>query len=304
LDPTRTDPADPANVVDPAGSPGSSPSISASSGQLVLPTPRAARFDLRAVGRTDVGRQRDQNEDAFYVDDQLGMYLVCDGMGGHASGALASELAIRAIVQTAKTGRPAPADGDEMLVVAIKEANRVISQHAQTDTKCHGMGTTVVGLRAEADLLHVCHVGDSRIYLLRAGEFVQLTRDHSLENLYKDKPELQGKLGPAMSNVIVRAIGLEENVEVDHRTMAMENGDVYLLCCDGLTDLVDDWMIKEIMTSGETLDEVADGLIRAANVNGGTDNITVVLVAIFEQTTEPPPPPPRESRFRKTEPGY
>jgi protein phosphatase len=167
------------------------------------------------------------------------------------------------------------------------------------------MGTTAVGLRADEDLLHVCHVGDSRIYLLRGGEFSQLTRDHSLENLYRDKPELQGKLGPAMSNVIVRAIGLEENVEVDHRTIAMENGDVYLLCCDGLTDLVDDWMIKEIMTSGETLDEVADGLIRAANANGGTDNITVVLVAIFEQPTgDPPPPAPRESRFRKTEPGY
>ncbi len=298
-------PSDPA--ADPAASSGSNPSVSVSSSEMRLPPQtRPVRFDLRAVGRTDVGRQRDQNEDAYYVDDQLGLYLVCDGMGGHASGALASELAIRAIVQTAKSGTPAPAPGEEVLVVALKEANRAIYQRAQTDTNCHGMGTTAVGLRAEDDLLHVCHVGDSRVYLLRGGDFVQLTRDHSLENLYKDKPELQGKLGPAMSNVIVRAIGLEENVEVDHRTMAMENGDVYLLCCDGLTDLVDDWMIKEIMTSGETLDEVADGLVRAANANGGTDNITVVLVAIFE-SQQPEPPrvtPPRDSRFRKTEPGY
>jgi len=266
--------------------------------------PRPARFDLRAVGRTDVGRQRDQNEDAFYIDDQLGVYLVCDGMGGHASGALASELAIRTVVQVLKTGDPPLPEGEEPLAASLKAANQAIFSRAQVDTNCHGMGTTAVGLRAEDDLLHVCHCGDSRVYLLRQNEFSQLTRDHSLENLYKDKPELQGKLGPAMSNVIVRAIGLEESTEVDHRVMSMEHGDVYLLCCDGLTDLVEDWMIKEIMTSGETLDQVADGLVRAANANGGTDNITVVLVAIFQQAAQPDPPRRADQKFRKTEPGY
>jgi protein phosphatase len=280
----------------------SSPNATA---DVVAKSARPTRFDLRAVGRTDVGRQRDQNEDAFYIDDQMGLYLVCDGMGGHASGAIASELAIRTIVSTLKTGDPPVPEGEEPLACALKSANDAIYKRAQVDTDCHGMGTTAVGLRAEDDLLHVCHCGDSRVYVLRQNEFSQLTRDHSLENLYKDKPELQGKLGPAMSNVIVRAIGLEENIEVDHRVMAMEHGDVYLLACDGLTDLVEDWMIKEIMTSGETLDEVADGLIRAANANGGTDNITVVLIATFEQPTDDQEPPPRSERnFRKTEPGY
>jgi serine/threonine protein phosphatase PrpC len=239
------------------------------------------RFALRGVGRTDPGLQRVQNEDAFFSDDDLGLYLVCDGMGGHASGAIASDLAIRTIVQAMKTGEPAPPPGEQPLQTAIKAANQAIFQRARVDESCHGMGTTAVGLLAVDDLLHVAHCGDSRVYLLRAGQLTQLTRDHSLENLYRDKPELEGQLGPAMSNVIVRAVGLDENVEVDHRVMAMEHGDVYLLCCDGLTDLVEDWMIREIMTSGETLDAVADNLVRAANANGGSDNITVVLVAVF-----------------------
>lgn len=243
--------------------------------------PEPMRFHLRGIGRTHPGMQRTQNEDAFYSDDDVGLYLVCDGMGGHASGAIASELAIQTVVQALKTGEPAPPEGEQPIVSALKAANRAIYQRAQSDASCHGMGTTAVGLMAEDDLLHIAHCGDSRVYLLREGNLSQLTRDHSLENLYRDKPELEGQLGPAMSNVIVRAIGLEEEIEVDHRVLAMEHGDVYLLCCDGLTDLVDDWMVREIMTSGETLDAVADNLVRAANSNGGSDNITVVLVAIF-----------------------
>jgi protein phosphatase len=119
--------------------------------------------------------------------------------------------------------------------------------------------------------------------LLRNGKLQQITKDHSLENLYKDKPELAGKLGPAHSNVIVRAVGLEADVEVDHRIMAMEHGDHYLLCCDGLTDLVEDWMIQEIMTAGESQEVVVDNLIRAANANGGHDNITIIVLSLMAE---------------------
>ena len=241
---------------------------------------RAGRFATRAVGRTDVGRQRTANEDAMLVDDQLGLYLVCDGMGGHASGQVASELAVRTVAQALKSEEHL-ADGEaHPLVAALKAANRAVHERSQVDPACHNMGTTAVAVRVEDDLLHVCHCGDSRLYVLRDGKLNQLTRDHSLVNLYKDKPELEGQMGPAASNVIVRAIGLEENVEIDHRVVAIEDGDVYLLCCDGLTDLVEDWMIREIMTSGDSLEVMSESLIRAANVNGGTDNITVVLVAI------------------------
>lgn len=240
-------------------------------------------FAIRAVGRTHPGLCREVNEDSMFLDDQLGLYLVMDGMGGHASGQIASDLAVRTVVQSMKIGEPAVPPGEEPLSAWLKAANSAILERAQAEESCRGMGTTAVGIRAENDILHICHCGDSRAYLLRHGELTQLTRDHSLENLYKDKPELAGQLGPAASNVIVRAIGLEAQVEIDHRVMAMEHGDVYLLCCDGLTDLVADWMVKEIMTSGETLDEVADNLVRAANANGGTDNITVLLLAIFAQ---------------------
>jgi protein phosphatase len=209
------------------------------------------------------------------------VYLVCDGMGGHASGQVASDIAIRTIVHSMKTGEPAPAAGADPMVGAMKAANAAVFQRAQVDAACHCMGTTAVGLRHDDGVVHVCHCGDSRVYLLRQGQFHQLTRDHSLRNLYEDRPDLIGKLGPATSNVIIRAIGLDAAVEIEHRTVAVEHGDIYLLCCDGLSDLVDDWMIREIMTSGESLEAIADNLIRAANNTGGSDNITVVLVQAF-----------------------
>ncbi|ACY16124.1 PP2C family protein-serine/threonine phosphatase [Haliangium ochraceum] len=245
--------------------------------------PVAERFGLRSVGRTDVGIQRTQNEDAFYVDDALGLYLVCDGMGGHASGQVASDLAVRTVVHAMKTGDPPALPGFDPLLSAMHAANAAVFQRSQLDANCRGMGTTAVGMRTEDDLLHICHCGDSRVYLLRRGQFTQLTRDHSLANLYQERPDLAGQLGPATSNVIIRAIGLDANVEIDHRTVAVEDGDVYLLCCDGLTDLVDDWMIREIMTSGDSMEVVADNLVRSANANGGTDNITVVVVSVFDE---------------------
>ena len=242
------------------------------------------RFLLRAVGRTDVGAQRTQNEDAMYYDDFLGIYVVCDGMGGHASGQVASDVAIRTMVQSLKTGEPSYPDV-EPLVVAMKAANAAVYQRALMDPACHGMGTTAVGLRFENDTVHICHCGDSRAYLLRQHQLFPITRDHSLRNLYADRPELVGTMGPATSNVIIRAVGLDANVEIEHHRLPPEPGDLYLLCCDGLNDLVEDWMIREIMTSGDSLEVVADNLIRAANNNGGTDNITVILIHVSADPT-------------------
>lgn len=239
------------------------------------------KFLLRAVGRTDVGAQRTQNEDAMYYDDFLGVYVVCDGMGGHASGQVASDIAIRTIVHSLKTGDPLPAPGQDALVAAMKAANAAVFQRSLSDPTCHGMGTTAVGLRFEENLVHICHCGDSRAYLLRQGVLQQITRDHSLRNLYQDRPDLVGTLGPATSNVIIRAVGLDASVEIEHNAMPPEHNDIFMLCCDGLSDLVDDWMLREIMTSGDALEVVAENLIRAANNNGGTDNITVVLAQAF-----------------------
>ncbi len=248
-------------------------------------------FVMRGVGLTDVGVQRTQNEDAMYFDDFLGMYLVCDGMGGHASGQVASDLAIRTIVHAMKTNDPRPAPMQDPLVAAMKAANSAVFQRAQVDPTCHGMGTTAVGMRVEGNTAHVAHCGDSRGYLLRHGQLHPITRDHSLRNLYQDRPDLVGQLGPATSNVIIRAVGLDAAVEIEHNAVQIEHGDIYLMCCDGLSDLVEDWMIREIMTAGDTLESTAENLVRAANNNGGTDNITVVLCQAFFDTVWAVPQP-------------
>jgi protein phosphatase len=234
------------------------------------------RFRLEHVGRTDVGLQRSQNEDSILLEPEHRAFVICDGMGGHASGAVASQVAVETISDMLR--RTPAVDGQEPMVAAILAANQAVFTRAQADPQCHGMGTTVVGVRFAEELVHVCHIGDSRIYLLRDGMLQQLTRDHSLVNLYADHPEMIGKLGPAHSNIIVRAVGLHAEVEVEHNVIEMEPGDVYLLCSDGLVDMADDWMVREMLTSGDDLATTADNLIRAANAHGGADNVSVILV--------------------------
>lgn len=235
-------------------------------------------FLLSSVGITDVGVQRTQNEDALYFDDFLGVYVVCDGMGGHASGQIASDVAIRAIVHALKADDPPAPPGAEPLAHAIRAANLAVLARAMADESCHGMGTTAVGIRFDGEMLHVCHCGDSRAYLWRQGQLQLMTRDHSLRNLYEDRPDLEGTMGPATSNVIIRAVGLDAFVDIEHQVWEPQHDDVFLLCCDGLTDLVDDATIASILRGAATLDEAATVLVQTANRNGGSDNITVILV--------------------------
>jgi serine/threonine protein phosphatase PrpC len=206
---------------------------------------------------------------------------VCDGMGGHVGGQVASQLAVATLAEVIRGNNPPPgADEPDRLVTAIRCANVAVFTKARAEPSLHNMGTTVVAVRQEDDLLHICHVGDSRIYRLRAGQLEQVTRDHSLINLYAENPELATRFGPPNSNVIVRAVGLRENVDVDHRVIAMEPGDLYLLCCDGLTDMVDDWVLKEILVDRAkgSLDDTCETLIKAALANGGVDNTTAILL--------------------------
>ena len=243
-------------------------------------------FRLDSAGVTDPGTQRSQNEDSILLMPEMGIFVICDGMGGHASGAVASQLAVATIQECLVTGNPAVPPGEDPLVIAIIAANQKIFAAAQLDPAHHQMGTTVVAVRQDADILHLCHVGDSRVYMLRNGDLSQVTRDHSLVNLYADKPELIGKYGAAHSNIIVRAVGLHEYVEVEHRVLAMEPGDTFMLCSDGLVDMVDDWMVREMMTSGEDLGTTAANLIRAANAHGGADNVSVILLRASEVSAE------------------
>jgi protein phosphatase len=240
---------------------------------------------IESAGKTDVGLVREKNEDSMLLEPTLGLFVVCDGMGGHVGGQIASQLAVATINEVVRTGNPRP-DGDEpdQLVTSIRCANDAVFNKAKAEPALHNMGTTVAAIRQEADLLHLCHVGDSRIYRLRQGTLEQVTRDHSLINLYEENPELASRFGPPNSNVIVRAVGLREHVDVDHKIVAMEIGDMYLLCCDGLTDMVDDWILKEMLSDGAQggLDECCEALVRAALSNGGVDNTTVIVLRIAE----------------------
>jgi protein phosphatase len=238
---------------------------------------------VESAGKTDVGLVREKNEDSMLIEPSLGLYVVCDGMGGHVGGQVASQLAVATIAETMLNPTLLPHEPDA-LVAAIRAANEAVYAKARADASLHNMGTTVVASRVDNDLLHLCHVGDSRIYRLRQGHLEQVTRDHSLINLYEDNPELAARFGPPNSNVIVRAVGLRDSVEIDHRVIALESGDMYLLCCDGLTDMVDDWMMKEMLSDGAngSLEECCDALVRAALSNGGVDNTTVIVLRIHD----------------------
>jgi protein phosphatase len=239
---------------------------------------------LESAGKTDVGLVREKNEDSMLLEPAYGLYVVCDGMGGHVGGQVASQLAVATISEVVRTKNPTPSPDEDLLVTSIRCANEAVYSRARAEPALHNMGTTVVALRGEGNYMHVCHVGDSRIYRMRQGNFEQITRDHSLVNLYEENPELAIRFGPPNSNVIVRAVGLRDTVEVDHRKISLEPGDVFLLCCDGLTDMVDDWMLKEMLLDGAggSLDECCDTMVRAALSNGGVDNTTVVLVRVSE----------------------
>lgn len=251
----------------------------------------AIRFE--AAGATDVGRQRKVNEDAFRLVDADDLWILADGMGGHASGQVASNMAVDVIddflTRWCKEGdfewpfeiMESRSFDENALVNAVRVANVRLYNRAQIDSECEGMGTTIVVMKhSDEHGLIVAHVGDSRCYRLRGQDFTQLTEDHSLVNhlmrfFHLSREQAMARAG---SNVIVRAVGLEDDVEPDLNVDQPRPGDIYLSCSDGLSDLVEDWIIQNILQGNESLQEAADALVRAANQAGGTDNITVVLL--------------------------
>lgn len=224
--------------------------------------------------RTDTGRQRRANEDSFFARSPL--FAVADGMGGAQAGEVASRLAVEVLEQ----GLPDGGDSvEERLRARVDEANARINELSRADDQRAGMGTTLTVAYVGEDELSAAHVGDSRLYRLREGDFERLTDDHSLvEELVR-----QGKLTPAEADehpqrsIITRALGPEAAVETDTRTWPARAGDVYLICSDGLTSMVSEGQVAEIVATGPTLAQVARSLIDAANDAGGRDNVTVVL---------------------------
>jgi protein phosphatase len=247
---------------------------------------------VRSVGLTDVGRKRKHNEDAFLNDDGLRLYLVADGMGGHAAGEVASMEAVDTIFGMVKRGVPAlPPLGDgrepsavhavsRLLESSVQAATYMVHSIAQLDATKSGMGTTMSALLVHDGFAVTGQVGDSRIYLVRDGEAHQLTEDHTYVNwqlrsglITREEAERSPK-----KNVITRSVGNHEYVEVDVRVVLLRAGDRLLVCSDGLHGYLRDGDLEPIVALG--IDEAAPKLIALANERGGKDNITAVLVEI------------------------
>ena len=249
---------------------------------------------IEAAGATHVGMKREHNEDSLLVLPEERIFVVADGMGGHASGEVASGLAVEEI---AAFFRMSAADPDatwpfrmdrhrgyaeNRLVNAIKLANRRIHEEAQGDARCRGMGTTLAAVHFDDGAALVGWAGDSRVYRLRNGELRQLSDDHSLLNDYLKAKRLSPEEIESFphKHVIVRALGMKEHLEVDVVRDVPAAGDLYLICSDGLTGMLEDEEIAEILRHGGALEPIAHQLVDLANAAGGNDNITVVLARV------------------------
>ena len=230
---------------------------------------------------SDVGRQRQGNEDSYFVRAPL--FVVADGMGGAQAGEVASEMAVESFDRGLPGG--SPADG---LVQVIEGANRRIHERSRAEAQRAGMGTTVTAAYVGEREVTIAHVGDSRAYLLRDGRLERLTRDHSLvgELVARGKlTEEQAESHPQRS-VITRALGPEPDVQVDVQTCEARDGDVFMVCSDGLTSMVPEARVRELLEGSESLERAGRELIAAANDAGGRDNITVVLFRLEEVDDE------------------
>ena len=249
---------------------------------------------VRFSGDTNVGMKRDHNEDSFFLPVNERLAIVADGMGGHASGEVASRMAVETIsgffreteneqelTWPFKVDRGHGHDINRM-TTAIKLANQQIFEEAERKPECHGMGTTVVSTLFLDDTLIIGHVGDSRLYRVREGAIDQLTEDHSLLNDYVRMKKLSESeiANFPHKNVIVRALGMKSSIEVDIIIEHPRLGDLYVLCSDGLCGMVADSEIAGLAIEEPDLDKLCERLIATANANGGIDNITVVCARL------------------------
>jgi protein phosphatase len=242
---------------------------------------------LRAAVSSDVGRRRRSNEDACALAPDLGLYLVADGMGGHSAGQVASRLAAQSAEAALRRTRGGGAGLGERLRHAVANANREVFGAAQSDRALAGMGTTVVALLAGHERIALAHVGDSRAYRVRGGRIHQLTADHSLvaELVRRGEISHEAAREHPHRHVLTRALGVRSDVEPDVEEFPAVDGDVYVLCSDGLTGHVSDDEIAELVSSEKDPSALCATLIALANARGGEDNITV-LVARCEKSED------------------
>ena len=251
---------------------------------------------LAHVEVTDTGRVRDHNEDAIGAIHDIGLWVVADGMGGYNAGEVASGIAVKTILDLVREACQREDRGDvesdlgfmrQTIVLrdAVLRANKIINQTAQSQPQCEGMGTTLVACLFYDNRLSIAHVGDSRLYRMRNNRFEQITMDHSLLQELVDRgfysPEEAQR--STNRNYVTRALGVEGNVEVEIQEVEVEKGDYYLLCSDGLPDMVEDEDIHlTISTFDSNIDTIGEQLVRLTNDNGGRDNVSVILVRVMQ----------------------
>ena len=252
-------------------------------------------FTVKSKGTTDVGMVRSINQDSYLADNQLQLYIVADGMGGHVGGEIASSLCVKEIhsymqqtitpeyskyIQNSTNKDLSKTDIAQKLITAINNASCKIYEKALEQPQLKGMGTTASVLFIHDDVGYVAHVGDSRIYLIRAGFIYQITTDHSFVNEQVKAgilTEEEAKHHQAR-NIITRSVGYQEEEEVDTKWLQLEDGDLFVMCSDGLHGKVADEEISKMVTEKEL--QASETLVQLANSRGGNDNITVVVIKI------------------------
>jgi protein phosphatase len=250
---------------------------------------------IEVAGKTDVGLVRSGNEDFLHIDEHNGVYAVCDGMGGHQAGEVASRTASQTLNMIFDNWRQAVLDDEELafghtlprsgdlLVKSIRLANRNIYRQSSADPGLAGMGTTIVSLAFEKDYVSIAHVGDSRAYRLDEEEIIQLTTDHSWVAEIQQQQQISEEDASTFvgKNIITRALGVRENVEVDYRLAKLQAGEIFVLCSDGLCGFVtNDEIYNVARRSRKNLQRMCEDLVELANSTGGQDNVTVIALRV------------------------
>jgi serine/threonine protein phosphatase PrpC len=254
------------------------------------------RSKVKSVALTDTGRIREHNEDTIGAEADIGLYVLADGMGGYNAGEVASGIAVKTIVNLVREAfQVQDLEGTDratgllrptiILRDAILRANKIIHQTSKTQPQCEGMGTTVVATLFYDDRVITAHVGDSRIYRLRSDRFEQITMDHSLLQELVDRGfySQEEAARSTNKNYVTRALGVEPSVEVEVHEHPVERGDFYVLCSDGLSDMVEDEDIHlTISTFSDNLETIVKQLVQLSNEHGGRDNISVIMTQVID----------------------
>ena len=247
---------------------------------------------IKYAAKTDVGMKRTHNEDYFSLMEDEQLFIVADGMGGHSSGEVASRMAAETVSEFYQRTKDEEATWpykmdrglsyiENRLVCGVKLANYKIYEAASKDIRYKGMGTTLVTCLVSGDKIYIAHVGDSRLYRFRADALEQVTRDHSLLEDYKDaKPDMteEEERNFPHKNVITRALGMRDTVQVDVKTEDVMDGDIYCLCSDGLSGMVTDEHLEKIIATTDDLEQMVSEQVDQANRAGGVDNVTTLVI--------------------------